>query len=189
MKALKIIAAIAAAAALLAGCTANSAAEVIMDQSSNSQVVTLKGLSGFSATALDGSSFGDGQLASHDLTVMVFWSPLCGPCLDELTQLQTLAAGLPSSVQVVTVCLDGRGYEEDVTELLSKAGYTGVTLMKGDDTFMQFSSQIQYTPTTIMLDGTGAVVGPVMIGASDSMKEDCKTAIDTALKDMGRPGL
>ena len=105
----------------------------------------------FTAATLDGGSFSQEDIAAKDVTVINFWSLMCGPCVEEMPDLAAFAKVLPDNVQVVTVCLDGTGDEESAKGILSEAGYEGVTLLSGDGDFKGLCDNIQYTPTTVLV--------------------------------------
>ena len=52
------------------------------------------GLQSFSATALDGSSFTQDDIAAKDITMINFWSLTCRPCIAEMPDLAAFAKGL-----------------------------------------------------------------------------------------------
>lgn len=156
------------------------------EEASEGTASELGSLKSFSAYALDGSTFTQEDLAVKDMTIINFWSLMCGPCVEEMPDLAAFAKALPDHVQMVTVCLDGTGEEEVVKSILSEAGYEGVTLLSGDDDFKGVSDNIQYTPTTVIADAEGNLVGDVIIGGQEDLSGTFLAAVNTALKASGK---
>ncbi|MCI8994033.1 MAG: TlpA family protein disulfide reductase [Eubacterium sp.] len=146
----------------------------------------LGSLKSFSATALDGSTFTQEDIMAKDMTIINFWSLTCGPCIEEMPDLAAFAKVLPDNVQVITVCLDGARDEEYTENLLSETEYEGVTLLSGDGDFMSVVDNIQYTPTTVIVDAKGNLVGDAIIGRQKDLSETFLAAVNTALEDAGK---
>lgn len=144
------------------------------------------GLQSFSATALDGSSFTQDDIAAKDITMINFWSLTCRPCIAEMPDLAAFAKALPDNVQLITVCLDGILDEEITKIILDEAGYEGITLIAGDGDFQTVCANIQYTPTTILVDAEGNLVGNAIIGRQEDLSSAFLTAINAALKASGK---
>lgn len=147
----------------------------------------------FTAKTLDGGTFTQEDIAAKDVTVINFWSLLCGYCIDELPDIAKYAATLPDNVQVITVCLglDGEMEIEAAKSTLQDTGFTGVTLMEGDGDFSTVCDEVQYTPTTIFVDRDGNTVGDAITTAmgADQMAEAYTQHINEVLKTMGQPEL
>jgi thiol-disulfide isomerase/thioredoxin len=143
-------------------------------------------LRSFEALTLDGASFTQEDLAQKDVTVINFWSTLCGPCLEEMPDIAKFEAALPDNVSLVTVCLDGLYDTERVEEILEEAGYEGITLIWGDGDFLNLCREILYTPTTIMVDQDGNMVGEVIIGGQWNLEETYTEAVNQVLTAMGK---
>lgn len=125
------------------------------------------------------------------MTVINFWSLLCGYCIDELPEIAKYAADLPDNVQVITVCLglDGEAEIEAAKSTLKDAGFTGITLMEGDGDFATVCGEVQYTSTTIFVDKDGNTVGDAIVSAldADQMAEAYTQHINDVLKTLGQP--
>ena len=74
-------------------------------------------LTSFEAEALDGSAYTQDDLAQKDVTVMNFWSTMCGPCIEEMPDIAAFAKTLPENVEMLTVCLDGGENMEMVKQI------------------------------------------------------------------------
>lgn len=146
----------------------------------------LGSLKSFTAQTLNGGSFTQDDITARDVTVINFWSLMCGPCIDEMPDLAAFSKALPDNVQMVTVCLDGMGDEAYVESILSETGYEGVTLLSGDGDFQGVCDHIQYTPTTVIVDAEGNLVGDAVIGSQEDFSGTFLTAVNAALKTSGK---
>ncbi len=140
----------------------------------------------FTAKTLDQQDFTKEDIASKDVTVLNFWSLLCGPCIQEMPEIAKFAKSLPENVQVLTVCLDGAEEIDYTQSILEKAGFDGITLLQGDGDFGKMCSQVQYTPTTLFLDKDGNVVGKPIIGGQRNLAETYTEAINQVLSVAGK---
>lgn len=143
-------------------------------------------LNEFQALALDGSTVTQDDFADKDITVINFWALSCGPCLAEMPDLAALGKALPDNVQLMTVCLDGRGSEEYVEFVLEQTGFEGITLLAGDGDLLTLCQELQYTPTTVLVDSKGNTVGEAIIGGKENLAEFYTACINSALTDMGK---
>lgn len=143
-------------------------------------------LKSFEADCLDGSTFTQENLAEKDVTVINFWALTCGPCIREMPEIAEFEKSLPDNVQLITVCLDGAGATDIVKDVLEEAGYEGITLLDGDGDFIMTCRAIMYTPTTVLVDSEGTMLGGAIIGGRDNLAEVYLEAINSALKDMGK---
>ncbi len=143
-------------------------------------------LSSFEAVTLDGGSFTQEDLASKDVTLINFWALTCPPCIREMPEIAAFSDSLPDNIQVVTVCLDGNTDEEYTKSILDEAGFHGVTLIAGSGDFMDVIYEIQYTPTTILVDKDGNLVGDVIIGGQEDLAGTYTDAVNRVLKQMGK---
>ena len=97
-----------------------------------------------------------------------FWATWCGPCRNEMPDIQKLyeeysAQGEDAEVVILGIAGPGIGQEgtrEEITEFMEENGYTYPVLM--DETGEMFSQYgISAFPTTFMIDRNGNVYGYV----------------------------
>lgn len=146
----------------------------------------LGSMKSFTAATLDGGSFTQDDIAGKDITVVNYWSLMCGPCIAEMPDLAAFEKALPDNVRLVTVCLDGEGAEDIVTSVLSEAGYEGTTLLSGDGDYLEIWKNLQYTPTTVLVDSEGNLVGDAIIGGQEDLSGTFLAAVNAALKAGGK---
>lgn len=140
----------------------------------------------FEAETLDGGVFTQENLAEKDVTVLNFWTTWCGPCIAEMPDIAAFEKSLPDNIGLVTVCLDGSTDAETAKQILSEAGYEGVTLLTGNGDFKKCSDAIQYTPTTIVVDKDGNMTCEAIIGGQADLEKTLTDAVNAALKSMGK---
>lgn len=143
-------------------------------------------LNEFQALALDGSTVTQDDFSDKDITVINFWALSCGPCLAEMPDLAALEKALPDNIQLMTVCLDGSGNEEYVEYVMEQTGFEGTTLLAGDGDLLVLCQELQYTPTTVLVDSEGNTVGEAIIGGKQNLAEFYTGCINSALTDMGK---
>lgn len=146
----------------------------------------LGSLKAFTASTLDGGSFTQDDIFAKDLTIINFWALSCPPCIGEMPDLADFAKKLPDNVQMITMCLDALYDEESTRSILSEAGFEGVTLVSGEMDLSDVCYQLQYTPTTVLVDSQGNLVGDAIIGTCEDLSETYLTAINSALKAGGK---
>ena len=143
-------------------------------------------LKDFSAVTLEGEDFTAEDIAAKDVTVINFWALSCPPCIRELPDIADFSKALPDNVQVVTVCLDGSGNEEMVSSILDEAGFSGVTLVAGDGDLAALAGNLMYTPTTLVADSAGTLMGDPIIGGQKDLPGTFLAAVNNALQAGGK---
>ena len=179
----------------LAGCGGKKDSQPSPEESQTSQspsaeepegAAALGNLSSFTAGTLDGGTFTQDDIAAKDVTVLNFWALTCPPCIAEMPELASFAGALPDNVQVVTVCLDGSGNEETVSSILDEAGFSGVTLVAGDGDLAALAGNLMYTPTTLVADSAGTLMGDPIIGGQKDLPGTFLAAVNDALQAGGK---
>lgn len=143
-------------------------------------------LTGFTAGTLEGGTFTEEDVQAKDVTVINFWSTTCGPCIDELPDLASIADALPENVQLVTVCLDAAGNEETARRLLEKAGFAGTTITSWDGDFTTLVYAVRYTPTTAFFDSQGALWDSAIIGGQKDLSAAVTDLVNQVLLSQGK---
>ena len=141
----------------------------------------LGSLASFTAGTLDGESF-----TAKDITVLNFWALTCPPCIAEMPEIAAFEKALPDNVAMVTVCLDGYGNEDSVQEILDNAGFEGVTLLSGDGDLLDLANHLMYTPTTVLANSDGTLVGEAIIGGQADLSATYLEAVNQALTAGGK---
>ena len=100
-----------------------------------------------------------------------------------------LASFTAKTVSVSSFCGDGEEYASYAKEILDQSGFTGATLISGDGDLEKLLLSVQYTPTTVFVDGSGRLVGTAVIGAPENVAEGYTAAINEALAAAGKEPL
>ena len=124
----------------------------------------------FDAMDLDGKATNTREVAAeHDLTLVNFWATWCGPCVNEMPELQSLHERFSTQTEGADVAILGVWLDtENPADLKSVLEYTGAAypMVKFCDE-MQEAVALQYIPATIFLDREGNIVGEPIVGAQD----------------------
>ena len=182
----------------LAGCGGKKDSQPSPEESQTSQspsaeepegAAALGNLSSFTAGTLDGGTFTQDDIAAKDVTVLNFWALTCPPCIAEMPEIAAFEKALPDNVAMVTVCLDGYGNEDSVKEVLENAGFEGVTLITGEGDLLDLANNLMYTPTTVLADSQGALVGEAIIGGQADLSAAYLEAVNQALEAGGKDAI
>ena len=205
-KILLLIAGLTLILSLLAGCEGNSKGETALqrcgiapqtkesakkdqDKDENKDQSGMPDIQSFTAQTLDGGTFNEKDLAGHDITMINIWQTTCGPCIEEMPQLAKLAASMPDHVLIATWCLDGDADVETTEKIMDNAGFKGPTLLSGDGDLEELMKELMYTPTTVIVDSGGHMIGEPLIGSPEDPKKTYTDCINRALKELGKETL
>ncbi len=121
----------------------------------------------FETTDIDGNTVKSDELfAEHEITMVNVWTSWCGPCINELPELEKLNEEFQEKDAVIVGLLyDGseEGAVEDARDILEETGVTYLILLPWDT--MEEDLDIQAFPTTFFINQKGEVVGDRIIGA------------------------
>lgn len=109
----------------------------------------------FSTTDRDGNTFDDSVFADHDLTLINFWEPWCGPCVGEIPDLQQIYEDYSDRDLLILGVYSEETMEEDVDYILTESGVT-YPILKYTPEFDIYQSG--YVPTTILVDRNGNII-------------------------------
>ena len=116
----------------------------------------------FDTTDLDGNPVTEQILAGHSLTILNFWEPWCGPCVNELPALQKLSEEYADKgVQVIGI-FSTPDSDDEVRTILERRGVTYPILHHCAD--LDFL-QTMYVPTSVVIGPSGNIVKESFAGA------------------------
>ncbi len=123
----------------------------------------------FSTTDLDGNQVTSDIFKNKKLTVINIWGTFCGPCINELPDLESWSEGMPDDVQIIGIVGDvaDSGDTEHIKlakDILKKAGVKYMNIIPSDD-IADLMGEIYGFPTTIFVDSKGNIVGSPIVGA------------------------
>ena len=124
----------------------------------------------FTTTDLDGNTVTNDIFAGKKLTVVNIWGTFCGPCINEMPELAQWDAEMPEDVQIIGLVSDLTTASDTATLETAKeiCAATGVTFpsMVANEDFIPLLSGVIGVPTTLFVDGSGAIVGEPIVGAN-----------------------
>lgn len=137
----------------------------------------------FNTQDLDGAAVDNSIFAGKDLTVINIWGTFCTPCINEMPQLAEWSASMPDNVQLVGLVSDLN--TADDAETLETARM--ICEMTGADNYLHLVTNADFSdllagvvgvPTTLFVDGSGALVGEPIVGANVPA---CMAAVEALL--------
>lgn len=148
----------------------------------------------FDGKDLEGNEINSKELFSGNaVTVVNFWFTTCGPCVGELTELDTLnkeleeKGGMVIGINAFTLGGDETEISEAKNLLEAKeVSYQNVYFDK-DSEAGSFAQGIEAFPTTYVIDRNGNIVGEPIVGAvtAETQMDTLKKMIDETMeKDM-----
>lgn len=133
---------------------------------------------------LDGNEVTESIFAEKEYTMINVWGTYCGPCINEMPELETIHQELPDNMQIIGIVCD-LPYEIDIPETQEMADeiveVTGVTypslcVWSYADWFYDTTNVV---PTTYFVDSEGNLVGDIIYGADVE-------AYKAAIKNLGK---
>ena len=118
----------------------------------------------FSTTDFEGNAATEQIFAGHQLTILNFWEPWCGPCVSEMPDLQRLSQEYADKgVQVIGVFATPDA-DEEVQAVLDKTGVTYPILRYTSEfDFLQTG----YVPTPVVIGSSGNILTESFAGSMD----------------------
>ncbi len=117
----------------------------------------------FSTTTLAGETVDSTIFYESELTMVNIWGSFCGPCIEEMPDLERLSQDLQGKgIRVIGILVDDD--LESAASILADAEVT-FTNLNMDASLQAFLGKFQYVPTTIFIDGKGQVMPEIAVGA------------------------
>ena len=139
----------------------------------------------FETTDLDGNVIKSADLfKGHRLTMVNIWGTFCGPCIDEMPELEKLNHRLKQKdCAIVGIVCDVESPEDSETigaakSLIDEIGVKYTNLIPWEDSFDLFPAE--YVPTSYFVDEKGQIVGEAAVGARSA--DNYEELIDELLK-------
>lgn len=119
----------------------------------------------FELTTLDGQTITEEEFAAHKITMINFWEPWCGPCVNEMPDIQKLYENYKDKGLLVIGVFSSTDMMDDVNTTIDSTGvkYPIAPYVSAFDRF-----QTGYVPTTIFVDENGHLL-PVSNGYGDNV--------------------
>lgn len=139
----------------------------------------------FKAKTLDGKEIDSSIFKDNKLTMINLWGTFCGPCIDEMPEIQELYKEVKKDkVNVIGIVSDtpDENNEELAKTILEKKGAKFTNIIPDEKIKNNVLKDVKGFPTTVFVDSEGNIVGEPISGAHS--KEDYKKAIEDRLKDI-----
>ena len=135
----------------------------------------------FSTEDLYGNMVTEDSLGEKELFFVHYWATWCGPCVIEMPNLAKIEEKYGERVGFIALLDD---YGSAKTTAIRIAESSGVTFTMVDAKHNSFRTLLKmvrsgYIPTTVLIDGSGNIVGEQIIGA---VGEGYEKFIDNALQ-------
>lgn len=109
----------------------------------------------FETTDRDGNVWNEQSLSSNKLTMINFWEPWCGPCVNEIPDLARLYENYKDKGFVILGVYNEKDMENEVDGILSDGKVT-YPILHYTAEFDRF--QTGFVPTTVFVDSTGHII-------------------------------
>ena len=103
----------------------------------------------------DGNEYDESIFASNKLTMINFWEPWCGPCVNEIPDLEKLYEKYKEQGFMILGVYSETSMENEVSEVLA-SGKVSYPILHYSTEFDQF--QTGYVPTTVFVDSKGHII-------------------------------
>ena len=112
----------------------------------------------FSAKTVEGEEISNDVFKNSKLTVVNVWGSWCGPCVQEIPELQKLSENMKDkNVNVIGIAQDAGSNFQAVKEVLDKSKVTYQNIIPSGPT-EDFVMSLQAFPTTFFVDSQGKIV-------------------------------
>ena len=112
----------------------------------------------FSAKTVEGEEISNDIFKNSKLTVVNVWGSWCGPCVQEIPELQKLSENMKDkNVNVIGIAQDAGSNFQEVKEVLDKSKVTYQNIIPSGPT-EDFVMSLQAFPTTFFVDSQGKIV-------------------------------
>lgn len=114
----------------------------------------------------------DENLFKGKYTLVNVWGTFCGPCIVEMPELQKINENYKSdNFQVVGIISDtyieSEEYRDDAIEIINQTGVDYINIVPDANIMESILREIQFLPTSFILDENGQLVGELVFGARD----------------------
>ncbi|TCO78045.1 TlpA family protein disulfide reductase [Marinisporobacter balticus] len=139
----------------------------------------------FHAQDINGNDVSNTIFSESKLTMINVWGTFCGPCINEMPDLQKLYDVVKKeNVNIVGIIGDAEGNEQTAKDIITKTKVAYVNIVPNIVIQNAFLEDISAYPTSIFVDAKGNIVGDPIIGARS--EKEYKEIIMKTLKIIGK---
>ena len=137
----------------------------------------------FKTKTLEGAKIDSSIFKDSKLTMINIWATSCGPCIEEMPDIQKLYEEVKGEkINVIGLVSDtpDADNEELAKQILQKKGAKFTNIIPDESIKNNILKNIPGTPTTLFVDSEGNIVGEFITGSHS--KEEYKKEIEARLK-------
>ena len=139
----------------------------------------------FETVDIDGNKVSSADIFSqHKITMVNIWGTFCGPCIDEMPDLEVLNGRLAEKdCAIIGIVCDVLGPKDedtiaDARDIIETTGVTYLNLLPWKEFNDVFPAM--YVPTTYFVDSSGQIVGKEAVGSRSA--DDYEGLVDGLLE-------
>ncbi len=165
---------------MLTGCQGKESEASTSEEPTERNPVAAVALNEMEAITLKGDAVTGELFGGSKVTVLNLWGTFCGPCIDEMPELEKLSKAYDQKeVQVIGLITDPEE-KEAAQEIINKVSVTYKNILANDQLNELIVNKFDYVPATIFVDSEGKVLEAFIPGSTDL--EDFKSVVDEVLK-------
>lgn len=137
----------------------------------------------FESLTFEGDKVTESVFANSKLTMINVWGTFCGPCVNEMPDLEKLQKEYDKEeFQLIGIVSDKMTPgDESAREIIDKTGVTYLQIMNSESLAHGTLAAVQAVPTTIFVDKDGEIVNVAVGGKT---YENWKTLVEQVLENM-----
>lgn len=131
---------------------------------------SMKGVINFNTKTLAGKDINSSIFKDHKITMINIWSTSCGPCIDEMPELQKLhEEAKKENVNVIGVVADTPDEDNELLakDITKKQGAKFDNIIPDEKLSKWILDNVKAAPTTIFVDKDGNIIADALIGAQN----------------------
>lgn len=139
----------------------------------------------FKTKTLDNKNIDSTILKDNKLTMVNIWATYCGPCIEEMPELQELYEEVKKDdVNLIGLVSDtpDKDIEDLARQIVSKKGVKYTNLVPDKNVTNGLLTDVSGVPTTFFVDSEGNIIGDFIVGVLS--KAEYKKEIDKRLQDL-----
>lgn len=153
----------------------------IKEESLEENLLAGSELIGFNTKDVYGNDVDENIFKNNELTILNLWGTFCGPCIDEMPDLEKISNEYEDkNVKVLGIVIDDPS-AEDAVKLLEKLGVTYTNIFPDEKLKELVTSKFDYVPVTLFVDSDGKVLKTFIAGSED--RETFKRIIDKIIEE------
>ena len=160
--------------------------EVAESNKQQTEIFSGVNLSGFKTADVNGNpATAEECFGKYKVTMVNLWVTSCGPCIDEMPEIQGLYSERPEGSNIITICLDAGESKRDAkfaAKVMKDAKAEFQTLIPDEVILKELRERTTIYPTTIFVDSNGKIIGAPYFG--DHTKDGYYKAIEEKLKEV-----